>query len=1677
MYPQKELSYEVVNSTTNSSSSIYITDKVNQNNEFIEEEILKDLQNHEEPTNDCLGTLDCNAKFDKVTYKTTNKLKRDKSDIVQNELSHSSISKQCNNDVEIIASVAGTDSKKKVNSTESQYVNLKEINQSPYYYQVTQDKMMLNSRLASMKRGTVFDLVDKNSRFKAQQVYKPHIKPKSKHVLVKPQEIHMISGSEQCHKSASKSIHELAGTQNPPTDIHGRSIQVANLVDSKMYENLKNVVKILGLNADSNQMTDSQFIKSEYEPELENNRPPLSKDPIPPLSNNFVPPLPKLPLPPLPKQPLPASLEQFLPPLPEQHLPPLPNQPLRPLPQEPTTQNVQFSCKVTLPSSTSALIPNWHLNSYQQYQSVPGPVPYQPMDCCGIKSQNSLLPSPFPTHSVTPNSYIAVHSTPVVYNRKPNSSHCNHIVTPHSEPRCSSCYHSYYNCNPNSYSQVLDVPSNSTQTKITNIKSEQNNNPFHTGRYASKNSGQFYNNYNNVKQNTNFYQRYKNEYPRYPKHSQKCDERRPRNDRWDKYHEREQTDDDRFFGTKRQSVRGKYSYPVNKLRNQYVNETIFDRSKSYTDFNSEKSHRGCREEVKTFRNIENKDEIRRDQSKYFNVNKINRGRNECFNRNDKESYISPLENLYESSKDCSFQSVSNQQHISKQLQNKQVKEELKNTSLKVHNNESNNETLVNCKKISRPDKNFSITEDKILENNKHPQNTLTKKSESLNQTKKYGFLNKNSQQSNKPHITETSSTVFDAESKLYNTALTKHIPKLSKAQTNIQNSLGAMVVKNNQNNVGEPINIKPYDAKRKRYDKQTTYKQKSDSSNNSGKRSISSAEQDSNKFNSDAKRIKYDEAVVVPKKSNEMVKVCHKIQPNSVSNTLSLQFEDDHSSGNSTTVSEHLLFKNTSSLKSSSETSEVTKKKYIRKRIKVIYSDSDNNSEIEEIKQSIPGSNEENRREHVEENRLANSTGVTRNKYVKKHVKNIGSDSDCNSKIEETKQSNLGSDVQKENNGYSKNTSGVSRKKSVCSDSDSSSVVMKQSNPGFDVQKKKKFKKLSLSNCILRNPRRKVLQIVKDCNNLDKNGTNNNLRYPEKIVKLVNRVDDLNTNTKKTRNKVPARKKVFRNYKVPHESAEVKKVGDTNKTTKHKTAETANPTMSCQKDYDEDAVIDHCKEVKDSVTQTGYKKKIRKKTSYSLTDPGCKDNSKQQENDGECSPAGVIETPQNKAGLAEIGADQTIVSEGLSVAAIDTALGETEANLPSNSCNTIIRDLLESMKDRSKPEAVQALCQLLVSLCSNLKEDGNVMKRSLEIVLKEFNSKEENQSKLITEPHSIDFSNDVKALGDNSNVERETIDNFGSKNTVGSSGDNVINSTKYSEGNAEKEVGVEFTKAAVPCLGKQNKVCPENTVGQEAEDILNEVINNDCSSRIKNYDSNRKKVAKKQIKNTRGESTPENIISNDQKKSAERKSTKKGTRELDSIHKALNSLPQYSDIMRSGGPRKCRMKNNCGNGFEGNYTANLKKRRSVRKRTPPKAIDLICDDSLNTSVFPSSNNSFMENVTQVDNCGSEVVLTPKRASDTVSCSDISSVVNQEINNEDTHEDSSYCEIVNVFSTEEEENYSSIEISNKKIKEENDCVNIAKDLLAGFEEDLTDKSHPSVIKHTEEFFLGKKLLNR
>lgn len=1543
-----------------------MTDKENQNNDFIKEEIIKDLINDEKPTIDhCLGALDSNEKSDKVSYKTIDKLKHEKSHIEQNELSHSYVRKRYNNDVEIIAAVAGTDSKNKVNTKESQYVNLKEINQSSLYYQVKQDKMMLNSQLANMKRGTVFDLVEKNSRCKGQQVYEPFIKPKSKHALAKSQERRMISTSEQCHKRGANSIHESTGTQNPPTDIDGKSIRVENLVDSKMYENLKNVVKILGLNVDPNQMTASLFIKNEYDSELKNNGPPPAQYTIPPLPKDFVPPLPK--------QPLPLH------------------------PQEPRTQNVQFSCNVTLPSSTNAPIPNWYQNSYQQYQSVPGLVPYQPVDCCGINSQNSLLPSPFPTHNVTQNSYISAHASPVVYNPKPNSSHSNHLVPPHSDPRCSSCYHSSYTCNQNSNSQAHEVFSNSSQTKTTNITPEQNNNPFHREKYVSNSSEQFHNNFNHVKQNTYYYQSYKNGYPRYRKHSRKCDERRPRNDRLNehKYHEMEKTDDC-SFGKDRQSVREKYSYSVNMLRKQHVNEKVFVRSKSYTDFNSEKPHKGSREEVNKFKNINNSGKIRKDQSKYFNVNKLNsRERNEeFFNLNDKESYVSPLKDLYESSNDRNFQSISKHQPVSKQLKNKEVKKVLKNTSLKVHNNE----TLDNCKKISKleqPDKNSCITHNIILKSNKNPQNTLTKKSvEGINPTyKNYGF-NQSSQQSNKLYITETSSTVFDAESKLHNTVLLKN-----------------------------------------------------------------SAKPDPNEFIPNVKRIKYDEAILVPKKPN--------IQPNLVSNTLSSQFEDENSNGNAITESQHLLFKNTSSLKNSSNTSVVTKHKYIRKRIKVICSDSDCNSEMEEIKQSISGSDV-----HMEKNRPTNSSGVTRKRYGKKQFKDICSDSDCNNKIEEIKETNPDFDVQKEKNRHSKNTPGVARKKhlrkrvkTVCSESDSSSAVIKQSNPGSGVQKKKKLKKLPLSNFILRKPRKKVLQIVQECNNLDKNGSNNNLSRPKKILKFVNEADDINKNPKKMYNKVPAKKKAFTNYTLQHNSAEI--VGDTNKTiTNHESTETYDPLMSCQKDDDKDSIINETKVVNFSAIQKNYKQKLQKKTFNSLTDTGCKDNSERRENVEGCSTAGVIETLQNEVQLAGIGTDEASVSEDIPVTVIDKTVGETEANLPSKSSDTM-RDLLENMTDKSKPEAVQALCQLLVSLSSNSQDNGNLIKRSLEIILEELKSKQDNQGKLITEPHNIEIGNDTRTMDENSNVEKQSSDNIGNKNAVGSSEVDVINSTKYSEGNAETEVGVELGSEAVPGLGQQDKVCFENTVCQES-DILNKVIGKGCTS----SKENRNKLAEKQGKNIKGKLTPENIR-NEKKKSAERKCTMKGARELDSIHKALNSLPQYSDIMRSGGLRSCRMKNKCGNGFEGNDTSNPKKRRrSTRKTTPPKAIDLICNDSLKTSVLPSSNNGFRENVTQVDYCGSEEALTPKSASDTVSCSETSLVANQEINNADTHKDWSDSEIVDVCSVEEEENYSSIEIVNKEINEENECVNIAKDLLAGFEEDLTDKNHPSVIKHTENFFLGK-----
>lgn len=1609
-----------------------MTDKENQNNDFIKEEIIKDLINDEKPTIDhCLGTLNSNEKSDKVSYKTIDKLKHEKSHIEQNKLSHSSLRKRYNNDVEIIAAVAGTDCINKVNTKESQYVNLKEINQSSFYYQVKQDKMMLNSRLASMKRGTVFDLVEKNSRCKGQQVYEPCIKPKSKHALAKSQESRMISTSEQCHKRGASSIHESTGTQNPPTDLDGKSIRVENLVDSKMYENLKNVVKILGLNADPNQMTASLFIKDEYDSGLKNNGPPPSQDTIPPLPKDFVPPLPK--------QPLPLH------------------------PQEPRTQNVQFSCNVTLPSSTNLPIPNWYQNSYQQYQSVPGPVPYQLVDCCGINSHNSLLPSPFPTHNVSQNSYISAHATPV-YNPKPNSSHSNHLVPPHSDPRCSSCYHSSYTCNQNSNSQAHEVFSNSSQTKTTNITPEQNNNPFHRGKYVSNSSEQFHNNFNHVKQNTYYYQSYKNGYPRYRKHSRKYDERRPRNDRSDehKYHEMEKTDDC-SFGKDRHSVREKYSYSVNMLRKQHVNEKIFVRSKSYTNFNSEKPHRGSREEVNKFKNINNRGKIRREQSKYFNVNKLNsRERNEeFFNLNDEESYVSPLKDLYESSDDRNFQSVSKHQPISKQLKNKEEKKVLKNTSLKVHNNE----TLDNCKKISkleRPDKNSCITQNIILKNNKNPQNTLTKKSvEGINATNKnYGF-DQSSQQSNKPHITETSSTVFDAESKLHNTLLVKNIANLSKTQTNIQNPLDCMIANNNQNDLGKPVNIKPFKTKRKMSDKQRTYKQKHDSSNDTCNTSISSTKPDSNEFKPKVKRIKYDEAISVPKKPN--------IQPNLVSNTFSSQFEDENSNGNSITEPQHLLFKNTSSLIRSSNTSVVTKQKCIRKRIKVICSDSDCNSEIEEIKQSISGSDVQ-----MEKNRPTNSSGVTRKKYGKKQLKDICSDSDCNNKIEEIKESNPDFDVQKEKNRHSKNTPGVARKKhlrkqvkTVCSDSDSSSAVIKQSNPGSGAQKKKKLKKLPLSNFILKKPRNKVLQIVQECNNLDKNGSNNNLSCPKKISKFVNEADDINKNPKKTYNKVPAKKKVFTNYTLQHNSAEI--VGDTNKTiTNHESTETYDPSMSCQKDYDKDSIINETKVVNFSAKQKNDKQKLRKKTFNSLTDTGCKASERRENVEG-CSTAGVIETLQNEVQLAGIGTDEASVSEDIPVTVIDKTVGETEANLPSKSSDRM-RDLLGNMTDISKPEAVQALCQLLVSLSSNSQDNGNLIKHSLEIILEELKSKQNNQGKLITEPHNIEIGNDTRTMDENSNVEKQSSDNIDNKNAVGSCEVDVINSTKYSEGNAETEVGVEFGSEAVPGLGQQDKVCFENTVGQES-DILNKVIGKGCTS----SNENRNKLAEKQGQNIKGKLTPENIC-NVKKKSAERKCTMKGARELDSIHKALNSLPQYSDIMRSGGLRSCRMKNKCGNGFEGNDTSNPKKRRrSTRKKTPPKAIDLIFNDSLNASVLPSSNNGFRVNVTQVDYCGSEEALTPTSASDTVSCSETSLVANQEINNADTHKDWSDSEIVNVFPVEGEENYSSMEIINKEINEENDCVNIAKDLLAGFEEDLTDKNYPSVIKHTENFFLGKTLL--
>lgn len=1541
-----------------------MTDKENQNNDFIKEEIIKDLINHEKPTIDhCLGALDSNEKSDKVSYETIHKLKHEKSHIEQNELSHSSVRKRYNNDVEIIAAVAGTDSINKVNTKESQYVNLKEINQSSFYYQVKQDKMMLNSQLAHMKRGTVFDLVEKNSRCKGQQVYEPCIKPKSKHALAKSQESRMISTSEQCHKRGANSIHESTGTQNPTTDIDGKSIRVENLVDSKMYENLKNVVKILGLNADPNQMTASLFIKNEYDSELKNNGPPPAQDIIPPLPKDFVPPLPK--------QPLPLH------------------------PQEPMTQNVQFSCNVTLPSSTNAPIPNWYQNSYQQYQSVPGLVPYQPVDCCGINSQNSLLPSPFPTHNVTQNSYISAQATPVFYNPKPNSSHSNHFVPPHSDPRCSSCYHSSYTCNQNSNSQAHEVFSNSSQTKTTNITPEQNNNPFHRGKYVSNSSEQFHNNFNHVKQNTYYYQSYKNGYPRSRKHSRKCDERRPRNDRSNehKYHEMEKTDDC-SFGKDRQSVREKYSYSVNMLRKQNVNENIFVRFKSYTDYNSEKPHRGSREEVNKFKNINNSGKIRRDQSKYFNVNKLNsRERNEeFFNLNDKESYVSPLKDLYESSNDRNFQSISKHQPISKQLKNKEVKKVLKNTSLKVHNNE----TLDNCKKISkleRPDKNSCITHNIILKSNKTPQNTLTKKSvEGINPTyKNYGF-DQSSQQSNKPY--QTSSTVFDAESKLHNTVLIKN-----------------------------------------------------------------SAKPDPNEFIPNVERIKYDEAILVPKKPN--------IQPNLVSNTLSSRFEDENSNGNSITESQHLLFKKTSSLKRSSNTSVVTKHKYIRKRIKVICSDSDCNSEMEEMKQSISGSDVQ-----MEKNRPTNSSGVTRKRYGKKQFKDICSDSDCNNKIEEIKETNPDFDVQKEKNRHSKNTPGVASKKhlrkrvkTVCSESDSSSAVIKQSNAGSGVQKKKKLIKLPLSNFILRNPRKKVLQIVQECNNLDENGSNNNLSRPKKISKIVNEADDINKNPKKTYNKVPAKKKAFTKYTLQHNSTEI--VGYTNKTiTNHESTETYDSLMSCQKDDDKDSIINETKVVNFSAIQKNYKQKLQKKTFNSLTDTGCKDNSERRENVEGCSTAGVIETLQNEVQLAGIGTDEASVSEDIPVTVIDKTVGETEANLPSKSPDTM-KDLLENMTDKSKPEAVQALCQLLVSLSSNSQDNGNLIKRSLEIILEELKSKQDNQGKLITEPHNIEIGNDTRTMDESSNEEKQSSDNIGNKNAVGSSEVDVINSTKYSEGNAETEVGVELGSEAVPGLGQQDKVCFENTVCQES-DILNKVIGKGCTSSKENCN----KLAEKQGKNIKGKLTPENIC-NEKKKSAERKCTMKGARELDSIHKALNSLPQYSDIMRSGGLRSCRMKNKCGNGFEGNDTSNPKKRRrSTRKTTPPKAIDLICNDSLNTSVLPSSNNGFRENVTQVDYCGSEESLTPTSASDTVSCSETSLVANQEINNADTHKNWSDSEMVDVCSMEEEKNYSSIEIVNKEINEENECVNIAKDLLAGFEEDLTDKNHPSVIKHTENFFLGK-----
>lgn len=1605
-----------------------MTDKENLNNDFIKEEIIKDLINYEKPTVDhCLGALDSNEKSDKVSYKTIDKLKHKKSHIEQNELSHSSVRKRYNNDVEIIAAVAGTDSINKVNSKESQYVNLKEINQSSFYYQVKQDKMMLNSRLANMKRGTVFDLVEKNSRCKGQQVYEPCIKPKNKHALAKSQESRMISTSEQCHKEGANSIHESTGTQNPPTDIDGKSIRVENLVDSKMYENLKNVVKILGLNADPNQMTASLFIKNEYDSGLKNNGPPPAQDTIPPLPKYFVSPLPK--------QPLPLH------------------------PQEPRTQNVQFSCNVTLPSSTNAPIPIWYQNSCQQYQSVPRPVPYQPVDCCGINSQNSLLPSPFPTHNVTQNSYISAHATPVVYNPKPYSSHSNHLVPPHYDPSCLSCYHSSYTCNQNSNSQAHEAFSNSSQTKTTNITPEQNNNPFHRGNYVSNSSEQYHNNFNHVKQNTYYYQSYKKGYPRYRKHSRKCDERRPRNDRSDehKYHELEKTDDC-SFGKDRQSVREKYSYSVNMLRKQRVNEKIFVRSKSCTDFNSEKPHRGSREEFNKLKNMKS-GKIRRDQSKYFNVNKLNsrESNEEFFNLNDKESYVSPLKDLYESSNDRNFQSVSKHHPISKQLKNKEVKKVLKNTSLKVHNNE----TLDNCKTISKlPDKNSCITQNTILKNNKNPQNTLTKKSVvGINPTNKnYGF-DQSSQQSNKPHITETSSTVFDAESKLHNTELMNNIANLSKTQTNIQNPLGCMLVNNTQNDLCKPLNIKSFETKRKMSDKQRTYKQKHDSINDTCNTSISSAKPDSNKFKHNVKRIKYDEAILVPEKPN--------IQPNLVSNTFSSQFEDEKSNDNSITESQHLLFKNTSSLKRSSNTSVVTKQKYIRKRINVICSDSDFNSEMEEIKQSISGSDVQ-----MEKNRPTKSSGAIRKKYGKKQSKDICSDSDCNNKIEEIKESNPDFDVQKEKNGNSKNTPRVARKKhlqkrvkTVCSDSDSGSAVIKQSNPDSGVQKKKKLKKLPLSNFILRNPRNKVLQIVQECNNLDKNESNNNLSRPKKISKFVNEADDINKNPKKTYNKVPAKKKAFTNCTLQHNSEEI--VGDTNKTiTNHESTETYDPLISCQKDDDKESIITETKVVNFSAIQQNYKQKLQKKTFNSLTDTGYKDNSERQENVEGCSTAGVIETLQNEVQIAGIGTDKASVSEDIPVTVINKTVGETEANLPSKSSDTM-RDLLENMTDKAKPEAVQALCQLLVSLSSNSQDSGNLIKRSLEIILEELKSKQDNQGKLITEPHNIEISNDTRTMDENSNVEKQSSDNIGNKNAVGSSEVDVINSTKYSEGNAETEVGVEFGSEAVLGLGQQDKVCFENTVGQES-DVLNKVIGKGCTS----SNENRNKLAEKQGKNIKGKLTPENIC-NEKKKSAERKCTMKGARELDSIHKALNSVLQYSDIMRSGGLRSCRMKNKCGNGFEGNDTSNPKKRRrSTHKTTPPKAIDLICNDSLNTSVLPSSNNGFRENVTQVDYCGSEEALIPTSASDTVSCSETSLVANQEINNADTHKDWSGSEIVDVCSVEEEENYSSIEIVNKEINEENECVNIAKDLLAGFEEDLTDKNHPSVIKHTENFYLGK-----